>query len=129
MYFDLSPFSDPSSGHYGQSVADLAETVLYRGDERIGGQPWTGYHEFDVPPGESRYRLHSESARSSSAGLSTKVTADWTFRSGTVPRAQVRPIPMMAVPPGPAFVSLRATATDGAGNTVDQTIIRGYRLR
>ncbi|MFB9684280.1 S8 family serine peptidase [Amycolatopsis plumensis] len=195
VYFDLAPFSDPSSGHYGQSVTDSAETVLDRGDERIGGQPWAGYHEFDVPPGESPYRLHSESARSSSAGLSTRVTADWTFRSGTVPGAQVRPIPLMAVrftpwlddhnrapggvpfvvpvrvehteeqaritslkvgvsyddggtwravpvwrgdgqwlaglrhPAGAAFVSLRATATDGAGNTVDQTIIRGYRLR
>ncbi|ADJ47321.1 hypothetical protein AMES_5496 [Amycolatopsis mediterranei S699] len=32
-------------------------------------------------------------------------------------------------PAGAAFVSLRATATDSAGNTVDQTIIRGYRLR
>jgi hypothetical protein len=32
-------------------------------------------------------------------------------------------------PAGATFVSLRATATDGAGNTVDQTIIHGYRLR
>lgn len=194
VYFDLWPFSDPSTGHYGQSATGSAETVLYRGDERIGAQPWVGYHEFDVPPGESPYRLHTESVRSGSAELSTKVTADWTFRSGTVPGAQVRPIPMMAVrftprlddhnrapggvpflvpvrvehtdelarvtsltlrvsyddggtwqtvpvrreggqwlaglrhPAGAAFVSLRATATDGAGNTVDQTIIRGYRL-
>ncbi|MGH3713667.1 MAG: S8 family peptidase [Micromonosporaceae bacterium] len=29
-------------------------------------------------------------------------------------------------PPGTRFVSLRATATDSAGNTVEQTIIRGY---
>ncbi|MGW3966965.1 S8 family serine peptidase [Amycolatopsis sp. NPDC005003] len=195
VYFDVWPFSDPSSGHYGQSVTGSAETVLYRGDERIGTQPWVGYTEFDVPPGESAYRLHSESERSGTAELSTKVTADWTFRSGTVPGSQVRPVPMMAVrfaprlddhnrapggvpfvvpvrvehtdeqaritsltvrvsyddggtwqpvpvqrgdgqwlaglrhPAGAAFVSLRATATDSVGNTVDQTIIRGYRLR
>ncbi|MEU0534445.1 S8 family serine peptidase [Amycolatopsis tolypomycina] len=195
VYFDLWPFGDSSSGHYGQSVTDSAETVLYRGTERIGSQPWVGYHEFDVPPGESPYRLHSEAVRSGSAELSTKVTADWTFRSGTVPGAEVRPIPLMAVrftpwlddhnrapggvpfvvpvrvehtdqqaritsltvrvsyddggtwqavpvwrgdgqwlaglrhPAGAAFVSLRATAIDSAGNTVDQTIIRGYRLR
>ncbi|QKV80332.1 S8 family peptidase [Amycolatopsis sp. Hca4] len=195
VHFDLSPFSDPSSGHYGQSVTESAETVLYRGDERIGSRPWVGYHEFDVPPGESPYRLHSEAERSGSAELSTKVVADWTFRSGTVPGTRVRPVPMMAVrftprlddrnrapsgvpflvpvrvehtdeharitsltvrvsyddggtwqavpvlrsggewlaglrhPAGAAFVSLRATATDGAGDTVDQTIIRGYRLK
>jgi hypothetical protein len=26
------------------------------------------------------------------------------------------------------FVSLRATATDGAGSTVEQTVIRAYRI-
>ncbi|MGV9361814.1 S8 family serine peptidase [Amycolatopsis sp. NPDC003731] len=195
VYVDLWPFSDPSSGHYGQSVIDSAETVLYRGDERIGSRPWAGYSEFDVPPEESTYRLHSESVRAGSAELSTKVIADRTFRSGTVPGTEARPLPLMAVrftpwlddhnrapggvpflvpvrvehtgqharitslsvrvsyddgatwqtaplhrgdgqwlaalrhPSGAAFVSLRATATDDAGNTVDQTIIRGYRLR
>jgi len=31
-------------------------------------------------------------------------------------------------PPGGEFVSLKARATDHAGNTVEQTIIRAYRL-
>ncbi|WP_433328363.1 S8 family serine peptidase [Spirillospora sp. CA-294931] len=31
-------------------------------------------------------------------------------------------------PPGATFVSLRATSADGAGNTVEQTIVRAYAL-
>jgi hypothetical protein len=30
-------------------------------------------------------------------------------------------------PPAGAYVSLRASATDGSGNRVDQTVIRAYR--
>ncbi|MEV4757671.1 hypothetical protein AB0J86_21515 [Micromonospora sp. NPDC049559] len=30
-------------------------------------------------------------------------------------------------PAGAGFVSLRATAADGAGNTVRQTVVRAYR--
>jgi len=32
-------------------------------------------------------------------------------------------------PVGPGYVSLRATATDSAGNTVTQTVVHAYRLR
>jgi hypothetical protein len=32
-------------------------------------------------------------------------------------------------PGGPGYVSLRASATDSAGNTVTQTVVRAYRLR
>jgi hypothetical protein len=31
-------------------------------------------------------------------------------------------------PEGDGFVSLRATVSDGQGNSVTQTVIRGYRI-
>jgi hypothetical protein len=37
-------------------------------------------------------------------------------------------VDVLTHPTGAGFVSLRASATDTAGNTVQQTIIRAYRL-
>ncbi|GAA0926792.1 hypothetical protein GCM10009560_28950 [Nonomuraea longicatena] len=35
---------------------------------------------------------------------------------------------MLRHPAGDGFVSLRAKATDTSGNTVEQTVIRAYRI-
>ncbi|SPL88145.1 peptidase S8 and S53, subtilisin, kexin, sedolisin [[Actinomadura] parvosata subsp. kistnae] len=50
-------------------------------------------------------------------GASWKVT--WSGANGTVP---------LRHPAMDGFVSLRARSKDSAGNTVEQTIIRAYRI-
>jgi subtilisin family serine protease len=193
-YVDVRLFGDSQNDHYGQSGTDSAHTVLYRDDRAIAESSSPGRLELTLPPEEAAYRLHTESTRSGPVDLSTRISADWTFRSGHVPDQDVEPVPMMAVrfsprlddhnqaragvpllvpvhvqhtepratvttltvrvsyddgrtwqaapltrtggrwlaalrhPSGPGFVSLRATATDHAGNTVDQMIIHAYRL-
>jgi hypothetical protein len=42
-------------------------------------------------------------------------------------RHDQRGVVLVDQPAGPGFVSLRASAVDAAGNTVDETILRAYR--
>ncbi|MEO6082656.1 MAG: S8 family peptidase [Umezawaea sp.] len=193
-HVNLWTYGDQSNDHYGMSGTDTAGTTLYQGDRKIAENPWSGYNEFTLPPEEATYRLHNESTRSGFSDLSTRISADWTFRSSRVEGAGTQPIPLMAVrfaprlddhnrapagtvfpvpvrvqhtdphgevatltvrvsyndgttwqvvplvrdrgqwlallrhPANGAFVSFKATAGDRKGNTVSQTIIRGYRL-
>ena len=63
--------------------------------------------------------------RSSGANLQVEVSYD---DGGTWTPAEVRDgSVVLDHPDGEGFVSLRATATDTAGNTVEQTVIRAYR--
>lgn len=194
--FTLWLLSDQDNNHAGTAEdADSALTSLYRDGQKIDEQPWAGLNQFTLPPEEAAYRLHSESTRSGASDLSTRVSADWTFRSGHAADTEFRPVPLLAVrfaprldnanqaPAGVPFVvpvsvqhtgsdaeitkltvrvsyddgatwlptavvrtgdhwtaglwhplhatfaSFQATATDKAGNSVDQTIIRAYRLK
>ena len=52
-----------------------------------------------------------------------------TWQAAAVHRRDGQWLAGLRHPAGATFVSLRATATDSEGNTVDQTIIRGYRLK
>jgi len=152
--------------------------------------------EVEAPAEEADYRLGIELTRGAPSVLSTKVSAAWTFRSGTVAGDAPKPLPLSAVrflppldntntapagcdfavpfevqrqpgsaagtartltvdvsyddgatwlparvtrngqrgvahvhhPAGTGFVSLRTSSTDTAGNTVEQTVIRAYRI-
>ena len=50
-----------------------------------------------------------------------------TWLPAQVLRHDQRGVVLVNHPAGPGFVSLRASAVDAAGNTVDETIIRAYR--
>ncbi|WP_173138438.1 hypothetical protein [Kibdelosporangium persicum] len=50
---------------------------------------------FEVPAGKAAYRLHIESTRD--CALSSKVVADFTFTSDTVPGELYEPLPLMTV--------------------------------
>jgi hypothetical protein len=65
------------------------------------------------------------------ASLTVRVSYDdgGTWQAAPVRRGDGQWYASLRHPAGATFVSFSATATDGAGNTVDQTIIRGYRLR
>ncbi|ONI77718.1 hypothetical protein ALI144C_30155 [Actinosynnema sp. ALI-1.44] len=177
------------------SFADKGDTVLYANGKEIGrsGQPGDG--SFPVAAGAADYRLTSDVTRTSPIWpLSTKVSSEWTFRSGHTDKATPLPLltvgfdpkvditnharanTLFAIPvrvdrqpgteggaasvravetstddgktwhsapvvhingqtwalvhnPASGFVSLRTSASDKAGNTVSQTVIRAYRVK
>ncbi|MEV6237845.1 S8 family serine peptidase [Lentzea sp. NPDC051838] len=79
----LPLFSD-SAGHSGfPDSGDTGDTVLYSDGKEIArsGQPGSG--QFTVPAGAANYRLTTEASRTNPGWpLSTKVSAEWGFRSG-----------------------------------------------
>ncbi|SEH03625.1 Subtilase family protein [Nonomuraea solani] len=188
---DLLMYGD-GRGSLGYSSRAAQRTALYRDGTLVSEQPEI-VTSFAVPAREAAYRLVVESERGAPATLSTRVSGEWTFRSGhvagdaparlpvsvvrftpaldsensapserrfTVPvsvrplaGSAARPVRRLSVevsyddgatwtraeihgsaavlrhPAGDGFVSLRAHAVDGAGNTVTQTVVRAYRIR
>lgn len=170
-------------------------TRLYCNGELVGDTPLPGIGQFQAGPGEATYQLAAEAtADPSHWPTSTRVTAEWTFRSGnpgqpalplftarftpavdlanTTPAGQPQIIPITidredgvaAAPmthlsvdvstndgnsweppaalqrggeqwlvtvtnPPHGHVSLHLKATDAAGTSLDQTIIRAYAVR
>ncbi|MFD5825260.1 S8 family serine peptidase [Lentzea sp. NPDC060358] len=92
----LPLFSD-SAGHAGfAGPADTGDTVLHAGGEEVArsGQPGTG--RFTVPAATGEYRLTAEASRTAPGWpLSTKVSAEWGFRSGRTDSAT--PLPLLSV--------------------------------
>ncbi|MCP2243969.1 S8 family serine peptidase [Lentzea aerocolonigenes] len=89
----LPLFSD-SAGHSGfPDSGDTGDTVLYHDGEEIArsGQPGSG--QFTVPAGAANYRLTAEASRSNQGWpLSTKVSAEWGFRSEHATAATALPL-------------------------------------
>ncbi|WP_158891859.1 S8 family serine peptidase [Amycolatopsis anabasis] len=186
-----TPLFGDGGGNSGQSVVDSGYTRLYRDGKLLGESKSAGYGRFEVPGGNAEYRLATEGVRGG-FDLSSRVSAVWTFRSGTtnavtrLPISTIRYFPaldgantapsgtpfvvpvavqeqgsavtkvpyrltaeasydggqtwtpaavlgnaqlVLQHPAGATSVSLRAKATDGNGNTVEQTIVNAYRLR
>ncbi|MEV6691606.1 S8 family serine peptidase [Micromonospora sp. NPDC051196] len=106
----IAPYCD-SAGHPGY-VDDQADssgtTTLYRDGAVVATSDLPGRARFTVAPVPGSYRLNVESTRAASFGLSTRVTADWTF---TQPRAAAR---LTAIRMAPA---LDSTGTAPAGRS------------
>ncbi|CAM4005612.1 S8 family serine peptidase [Kibdelosporangium persicum] len=78
------------------SFADKGDTVLYADGKEIGRSDVPGDGTFTVPAAAANYRLTSEVTRTSPIWpLSTKVSAEWTFRSGHTDKAT--PLPLLTV--------------------------------
>ena len=92
----LPLFSD-SAGHSGfPGSGDTGDTVLYADGKEIArsGQPGSG--QFTVPAGAASYRLSAEASRSNPGWpLSTKVSAEWGFRSEHTTAAT--PLPLLSI--------------------------------
>lgn len=92
----LPLFSD-SAGHSGfPGPGDTGDTVLFLDGEEVArsGQPGSG--QFTVPAGAANYRLTAEASRTSPGWpLSTKVSAEWGFRSGHTTAAT--PLPLLSI--------------------------------
>ncbi len=94
---DLWLFGD-GAGNLGDSVVEEARTTLFRDGQRVGETPLAGVGRFPVPAGPAEYRLESEAVRSADLSpFATRVSGAWTFRSGTVAGAEVRPLPLTVV--------------------------------
>lgn len=77
IFMDIPLFGD-STGNGGFSTVDSASVQLFRGAELVGEVPDTS-GAFVVPAEEADYRLVATATRS--LDLSTKVSAEWAFRS------------------------------------------------
>ncbi|HVK23710.1 MAG TPA: hypothetical protein VM677_20340 [Actinokineospora sp.] len=146
---NISVFGD-GGGNAGNTVTESASTVLYRDGVKIGETEGAGYGVFDVPAERGRYRLTTDVDKSNSApagrafvvpvsmqledgsvvvprGLSVDVSYDEgkTWRGANVAGSVV----LLFHPAGAKSVSLRAKAADGRGGTVEQTIVRAFKLK
>jgi hypothetical protein len=179
-------FTDQHAGRIADGVAVTdAHTTLSRDGKEIGASTTPGTGTFTVPPDPGVYVLHADATRDNA--LSSKVVADWTFTSGTVPGTTPAALPLLAVryapvvdawnrvpgrlptyvpitvdnnagpagnltalsvsydrgatwhavpftdkgaflvhPAGAASASLKASATDQAGDKVEQTVIDAF---
>ncbi|WP_434096593.1 S8 family peptidase [Streptomyces nitrosporeus] len=101
------PMAADGAGNPGGSLYPSATTVLYRNGKEIGrnNDPLTGEAEpFAVPAGSAAYRLTSSVRRSPSlAAGSSRIDAEWTFRSAKpfspvlLPASMVRFTPEVAL--------------------------------
>jgi hypothetical protein len=113
------------SGHVGGTkFAGLpVSAVRFTPDLDVDGSARAG-RSFDLPVTVQRQP-------GAPAGKVRKLTVDVSYDDGkTWHKAAVRDGVATVNHPGrPGYVSLRASATDTAGNTVTQTIIHAYRIR
>ncbi|WP_431960120.1 S8 family peptidase [Actinacidiphila sp. bgisy160] len=113
-------FTD-GQGHSGFSSYDRATTILYRGGTKVGSYNGTldDGAVFTVPGAKAGYRLTTSVTRASTAAVSTRITASWTFSSrhvgGDVPAAL--PVSVVRFTP-----SLSAMSTSKAKATVKMPV-------
>lgn len=109
-----------AAGHPGYASA-TGSTELYRDGTLVGSSPYPGGGEWQVPAGPATYRLDTTATGDGVGGLSTEVTASWTFRSGTT--TTVVPLPLLAVRFAPGLDS-RNTAPAGRAFAVPVRVDR-----
>jgi subtilisin family serine protease len=106
LRFEVPMFTDSGAGHSGQSEVDSFGNVLTR-----DGQPvvLADFSQFgpaggsvDVPAGAAGYRYEASATRSIS-GLSTRLVAVWTFRSGPAADTAAHPLPLLVLRAEPAL--------------------------
>jgi hypothetical protein len=125
---DISiPLFSDGAGHTGtadlDAPGDRGSTTLYREGRLFGSQATPGRAVFVTPTEEAGYRLTTEAERDEPwAPLSTKVSAEWTFRSGYA-QGPSRALPLLEVRYTPA-VDLANSAPGGGTFTVPVTVSR-----
>ncbi|MFD5089463.1 hypothetical protein ACFWMR_02590 [Amycolatopsis thailandensis] len=125
---DISiPLFSDGAGHTGtadlDAPGDRGSTALYREGRLFGSQATPGRAVFVAPAEEAGYRLTAEAERDEPwASLSTKVSAEWTFRSGYV-QGPSQALPLLEVRYIPA-VDLANSAPGGRPFTIPVTVSR-----
>lgn len=92
----LALYSD-GANHVGFSVVDSGRTKLYRNGVKIAENDEPGFGGFEVPAAPANYLLEVNAVRTGVSGLSTRVSAAWTFRSGHVSGDTPQSLPLSAV--------------------------------
>ncbi|WP_323055934.1 S8 family serine peptidase [Lentzea sp. NEAU-D7] len=95
LFVNAQLFADGTGEHrtidFGNS---RGSTKLTANGAVVAESAEPGYLFTPVPAARTSYQLHTEGTR---AGLSSKVTADWTFSSETVPGDRAKALPLLAV--------------------------------
>ncbi|MGW7412352.1 S8 family peptidase [Streptomyces sp. NPDC054863] len=94
IYGSLPLFAD-GQGHGGYSLHTSARSALYRNGVKVGenNDPLTGQETFKVDSGDAEYRLTTSVERSAEvAAVSTRIDADFTFRSRQVADTTALPV-------------------------------------
>lgn len=113
-------FSDGTAGHLGDSAVDTTRTALYRNGVAVAEDIYSpGYVWAQVTPSASDYRLTADVTRSS-ADVSTRISAAWTFESGWNGEDSAA-VPVMAVRYRPALDDAN-TAPAGGRFTIPVTV-------
>ena len=96
MQVASSMFS-PAGDWVGDSVTATGRTVVERNGQVIFDQRQVGAFLTGVAAEDSAYRVRIEATRGAPNTLSTKVTGEWTYRSGNVPGDTPRNLAASAV--------------------------------
>ncbi len=95
LFVNTQLFADGTGEHrmidFGNSKGS---TKLTANGKLVAESADAGYLYTPVPAAKTGYRLHAEGNR---VPLSSKVTADWTFSSETVPGDRAKALPLLAV--------------------------------
>lgn len=107
------PLLADGDGHVPRSPSyDTASTTLHRDGALVGsvsGAP--GRAEFTVPSAPAAYRLTSTVHRKHATGATTRVTASWTFGSGTTTGPAAVPVSVVRFSPGLGLTGTAAANT------------------
>ncbi|MFD3452290.1 S8 family peptidase [Streptomyces sp. NPDC058691] len=115
-------FSD-GAGHGGVSDYSKAKSALYADGKAVftSDTPLNG-DDHTLPAGRRTYRLFTDVSRPASlSAVSTRVTAEWTFRSGHVAGDTAKWLPLSVVRFSPRL-GTASTAKAGAAFTVPFTV-------
>jgi hypothetical protein len=90
-------FADAGRGRIGDTQIASEHTTLHRDGELLGSSDALIHQVFAAPPGEASYRLTKDITRSDSYPTSTRITAEWTFRSKRTPDGSATGLPLLTV--------------------------------
>ncbi|GAA2826233.1 S8 family serine peptidase [Kribbella solani] len=95
LHFDIPLHTDSRAGGAGFAITE-GTTVLSKDGQVIATETFPGYLErVRVPAGAGTYQLHIVGTRNNP--LSSRIVADWTFRSDSVTGDKPAPLPLLAV--------------------------------
>ena len=92
------PLFGDNAGHAGFRFTreGSAALTVYRNGVKVGEDDETP-QAFDVPAATGTYKIVADFRSDPAFTLSTRVTGEWTFRSGHVPDGQLVKLPMTAI--------------------------------
>ncbi|MER6010647.1 hypothetical protein [Streptomyces bluensis] len=115
------PVVGDGAGHWGESLFTSVTSSLEADGKQIpdkyGVSPSVGTTEYTVPAEDAEYRLSVDNSRDPAVyAVSTRVRAQWTFRSSSVPKDKATELPLSVIRFSP---ELSPDSTAKAGRRLD----------